>query len=68
MPSLKDQLTGLCGKLLFNDQCKQMLLTHMAHCLSCLSGSLKPHQRHLLKLLVLSSSAFVWLDLDFLDP
>lgn len=34
----------------------------------CLSGSLTPSGRHLLKLLLLSHAACVRLDLDFLDP
>ena len=34
----------------------------------CLSGSLRPSRWHLLKLLLLSCSAFHRLDLDFLDP
>lgn len=37
-------------------------------CLPCLSGSTSLCWWHLLKLLQLSCSAFVWLDLDFPDP
>lgn len=36
-------------------------------CLSCLSGSLRPYLRHLVKLLLLSCSALAWMDLNFLD-